>query len=90
MPVHADGNHCPMPDAGVTVQDMDCCNDPLTAAETGQLCKTEVVCVTVGVSLPSPSNESEIAQSSDLVLSFVSLSPPTLQLATIWRPPALI
>lgn len=89
LPAHAGGNRCPMHDAGVTMKDMDCCNDPLTAAATGELCKADVACATFAASLPIPSSEPGIVQSPDHILPSLSLPLSTLQLAAIWRPPAL-
>jgi hypothetical protein len=93
---HAFKAPCPMEQMGHAMAmddgdlDRDCCNDPVTAAKTGQLCKVGQECPTGGIGILVRAALAESPGISSLTISFPPTLSPSPNLSSIWRPPALI
>ena len=93
---HAMPKRCPMDHAvglsmtaDVTLHaDMDCCNDPETAARTGKLCKSDTSCTSPGACV-LPSFRVSIAPDPASDPASPLISPPVSpDLSSVWRPPS--
>jgi hypothetical protein len=68
----------------------DCCNDPQTWAETGQLCKTGVDCQGFVAWAPAPAAHVIGVAPSYAIPDALSSSEPKARPATPWRPPSTV
>lgn len=86
---------CPMEQMGATMAmdagdtEYDCCNDPVTFAKTGQMCKVGQECPTGGFGMLVAVVLTASPPLQALSLSFPPPYYPPANLASIWRPPAL-
>ena len=69
--------------------DMDCCNDPVTAAKTGQLCKVGQECPSGGLGILVSTEPNDSPSIRLLTMAFSPPLNPHPKLSSIWRPPTL-
>lgn len=68
----------------------DCCNDPVTVAKTGQLCKAGQECPTGGLGILDYPAVAASTRIRALTISFPAPFNPRFNPSSVWRPPALI